>query len=600
MPANGQLQNNNYGQLRRSQAPPRFNNRLNPAPMNLPAPIAGMHEGGVDGNRRMYRVPQPQINERIYMKQGPQIHQNPQNNQKRYQESYGDQNNNLGGGYQDFELHKNPPPQLPTKSVEVEVDPNNSSVLEPVVTLQMMQSKKGSNKVNLPAPSKPIQSVPPTQQKPQEPVDGKSPVYVVYPDPALNFPYHKENGAPSTAQLSGNYHNVEESAVEINNHDIGDQITSSVSEYQNTPFSVVSHFEQEPLLMAKNKNNKNNKSPFPYHFMERPQHIENGHYPNQQEKSKLVSDSNEYNIGEEPVNIKSRIINDKHNEMVIGAKLTRFTDKPIALAYTPTIPNQPYSTTPNYYNYQHPHHQYDKFDDKFSMPNYGGPVISEILDDKQTPYDDYYHQKPREEFQHEHYDFQAPFEASMNLGNEVTTVHHGWAVITPSPYSKGSENNKIDRLDLNLSETQDESVVVETTTRKFDLNQFQPEYLSGFMPIHTAGSNPILPSNSAQIVMTTTEKQPSSTVTSTTARTTSTTTTTTVAPIKEIPIADKKPDKIIQKIEENKKKVEIDSLEAFFDQLTRDYDADADADLSKENETETKINTTNSSENSSI
>lgn len=591
MPSNGQSQNvvTNYGPIRRSQTPPRFMNRLNPAPVNLPAPIAGMHEGGFDSNRRMYRVPQSQINDRIYTKQAQQFPP------KRYPESYGDQNNNLGGGYQDFELHKNPPPQLPTKSVEIEMDPNSSSILEPVVTLQMIQSKKGSNKVNLTPANKPAQSVQQSQQpqqpqqtQPMETADNKSPVYVVYPDPALNFPFQKETiGAPSNAPLNANVHNIEESAVEITNHQL-DQMASSISEYQNTPFSVVSHFEQEPLLMAKTKNHK--KSPFPY-LMERPQNIGPGYLPNAPEKTKRISESNEYNIGEEPMNIKSRIINDGPPGMLIGAKLTRVTEKPIAIAYTPTIPNKQFSTTPNYYNnYQHPHHTYQKYEEKFSMPNYGGPVISEILDEKPILFDNYHHQKPQEEYNRERYDFQAPFHASMNLGNEVTTVHQGWAVITPSPYTKDSENNKIDRLDLNLAESHEEPQAVETTTRKFDLNQFKPEYLSGFLPIHSAGTNlaPII--TPAQITMTTTERTSSTTIISKT-----------TVQSKEKPVDVKiapANDKVTQKIEENKKKVEIDSLEAFFDQLTRDYDSDAD--MSKENENDFKNSTANSSENSNI
>lgn len=571
----------NYAPMRRSQTPPRYMNKLNLAPVNLPAPIASMHEGGFDSNRRMYRLPQSQIsNDRSYTKQVPQFPP------KRYPESYSSQNNNLGGGgYQDFELHKNPPPQLPTKSVEMETDPNNSSILEPVVTLQMIQSKKGNSKVTLPQTSEPVQTAQLLQsQQPQtmDVTDEKSPVYVVYPDTALNFPFQRETPTASNAIVQ----NIEESAVEVNNNHQLDQ-TSTIENYQNTPFSVVSHFEQEPLL-KKTKNHKNNKSPFPY-IMERPQHIGPGFLPNSQEKTKHISDStsDEYNIGEEPMNLKSKIINDGPG-MIIGAKLTRVTEKPIAIAYTPTIPHKQFTSTSNYFNnFQHPHHQYEKYQDKFSMPNYGGPVISEILDDKLVPNKEHYHQQPQEEYNREHYDFQAPFHASMNLGNEVTTVHQGWAVITPSPYSKGPESNKIDRLDLNLAESNEEPQIVETTTRKFDLNQFKPEYLSGFLPIHSAGSNTAPVVQPAPVIMTTTERASlSSTITST------------LLVLNNDKSIEPEADKVIKKIEENKKKVEIDSLEAFFDQLTRDYDSEGDT--SKENDSELKNFTTRTSESSSI
>ena len=642
-----------------------------------------------NGNRRLYRIPQPQVQDRVYMKpphsgfpfppkrflqegvpetqqmqmQRPGNNQGPQNQQQgaQFPNNQGPQFLNQGqqypnsqqlqmnqgppqfqniqkgqfpnnqqppqfqnlntAQYPDYELNKQLPalPQFIQKPIESNGD-SNSTHLEPVITLQMLQGKKGSSsKLNLPAVpqdvSQDLQDSQDSQDQHNQHLNdgtGKVPsVYVVYPTSGHNN-HNRPYPVEPVPQFSGL---VDESSVVIANHGEPSIPVVGPSEYQNTPFSVVSHFEQEPLLMAKEKR----KNSFPYH-MERLPH--QSHDQQQQQNFNQNYDYSQegsidhYNIGEELPSNAARVVNKRPPfqsadtpDAAISSKLTRVTDKPIAIAYTPTEPNHKYQTTTSNY-YHHPHHTYGQqvqheLDNKYSVPNYGGPVISEILDDKQNDFD-YYQQHLQQTLQQHqlnhgedmefpnkaHYDFQAPFHASVSLGAEqVTNPYEGWSVVT-----KGTDTNKIDRSDAHVTvsieqRTKDE----ETSTKKFDPNQFQPEYLSGFMPIFNSNSDsssssssaasnsessemplssifslstqPITaPPTSAQLRSAVTEKQEieaeeednvketESNKSNETVETTTVTTTITSQPVEE------------------KKKVQIDSLEAFFDSLTRDYE----------------------------
>lgn len=280
----------------------------------------------------------------------------------------------------------------------------------------------------------------------------------------------------------------------------------------------------------------------------------------------------------------SRVVNKRppylgeHPDAAISSKLTRVTERPIAIAYTPTEPNRNYPPVTNFYHNAHPHHQYTHhFDshlgnDKYSVPNYGGPVISEILDEKHIGYDYFHRQQQLQQhlnngedldFYKEHYDFQAPFQASVSLTPEVTNPYEGWSIVTQS-----TDTNKIDRSDLHVGDSSEE-----TTTRKFDLTDFQPVFESGFQPIYSGNKvstapelfpeSSELPSTLAlvsysthAITTTTTPLPPSTSSFETSLEPKSSEETTTI------------------KVEKKKQKVEIDSLEAFFESLTRDYDED--------------------------
>lgn len=470
----------------------------------------------------------------------------------------------------DSELNKSSPPALQNVPKPADIDDEQGSTrLEPVITLQMLQNKKnGGSKLNLPPVPHDIPQdiLTPIPSNHKDDGSKKPSVYVVYPVTSNSY----ENSAP---QLSaGSY---EDPSVVLAHRE--DAMIPSVSEYQNTPFSVVSHFEQEPLLMKKDKK----KNPFPYH-LERP--TQSTEYKFERPKYGPSQAGSIYNMGETPTN--ARVVNKRppfmgeHPDAAISSKLTRVTEKPIAIAYTPTEPNRNYPPVTNFYNHLHPHHHYShQSDEKFSVPNYGGPVISEILDEKHLNYDYYHHQQALQQqlnngedldFYKEHYEFQAPFQASVSVNPEVTNPYEGWAIVTQS-----TDTNKIDRVDLHVTESSEE-----TSTRKFDPNEFQPVFESGFQPIYSAGkvstAPELFPESSESTLGITYSTQP---LTTTTQSPTTSSSETSQEP-------QSREESTTTKVEKKKQKLEIDSLEAFFASLTRDYDDDESADKSDKSENE--------------
>lgn len=176
----------------------------------------------------------------------------------------------------------------------------------------------------------------------------------------------------------------------------------------------------------------------------------------------------------------------------------RITDRPIAIAYTPT--------EPNHYYQQHlpgslPAGQY-------SNANYASSVISEIRDEPEIPHHQPHHHHVHDDTDEfgnpsrgENYqqDFQAPFYPSINL--EGAPPRNSWAVVTP-PSSSSSVSqydlNKIDRSDSQAMEHRDNATQNKdddeddddstdmdhfTATEKFSMNKFQPDFQSGFKPI---------------------------------------------------------------------------------------------------------------------
>lgn len=105
--------------------------------------------------------------------------------------------------------------------------------------------------------------------------------------------------------------------------------------------------------------------------------------------------------------------------------------------------------------------------------------------------------------------FMAPFFPSVNLENTQST-HNGWSVVTPSASPMlESRNDNVDAAGENTEaksssnkistsltiqgseETGSETTAadatnapVESTTRKFDISNFQPELQGGFRPIY--------------------------------------------------------------------------------------------------------------------
>lgn len=151
--------------------------------------------------------------------------------------------------------------------------------------------------------------------------------------------------------------------------------------------------------------------------------------------------------------------------------LFRLTERPIAIAYTPTEPTQ-------YYDHG----------DKFSIANHASSVIPEIRDETEDETDEFGNPSRGENYQQ---DFQAPFYPSVSLGNSPD--HHGWAVLSPTQNSaKNKEINN--RSDTNVensdqkSDIEDEDMMedIDVNTESFNSESFQPEFQSGFKPIYPA------------------------------------------------------------------------------------------------------------------
>jgi hypothetical protein len=470
----------------------------------------------------------------------------------------------------DSELNKSLPP-APSTMVTAYEEEGNGTSLEPVVTLQMLQSKKssGAGKLNLPPVNHEIvqdlHSQPIPSNHKEEPAKKPS-VYVVYP-----------------VQSQASFEDSQSSSSDDEKDEVKEP--SIIPEYQNTPFSVVSHFEQEPLLMKKDKKKPPN---FPYYLEKPTQQIE---MKSDRPSEHHYYDASIYNIGEQPNN-------GKHPD-AISSKLMRATERPIAIAYTPTEPSRVYTPT----SYYRPHNQYSHYYDPylsgekhFSNPNFGRPVIPETHDEKRITFEQYHRQQINNNrkqtqqepitLQKEHYDFQAPFLASVSLNPEVTNPYEGWAVVTQS----SADTNKIDRADhINIDDN-------ELTTKKFDLDQFHPQMESGFMPIYSerrVSTAPEIEPESDELFDESNESterlqaaklvetsSPASTERISTHQTTTTSSLLssieTSSETSKSTTTSSSEESTTVKIEkkQQKKKIEIDSLEAFFESLTRDYDED--------------------------
>lgn len=141
----------------------------------------------------------------------------------------------------------------------------------------------------------------------------------------------------------------------------------------------------------------------------------------------------------------------------------RETERPIAIAYTPTEPNTLFKPQSN-------HNNVDV--DEFGNPSRG------------------------EHYQH---NFDAPFFPSVNLEG-VPSTNTGWAVVTStatplntsklekrndiiSPSLANAAHSHIDHEAETSSSQVEEGQSVEVITQKFNIDSFQPELQSGFKPI---------------------------------------------------------------------------------------------------------------------
>lgn len=149
----------------------------------------------------------------------------------------------------------------------------------------------------------------------------------------------------------------------------------------------------------------------------------------------------------------------------------RLTERPIAIAYTPTEPT----------------HYYDQ-NDRFSNANHGSSVIPEIRDEDDDVTDEFGNPSRGENYQQ---DFQAPFYPSVSLGNSPDH-RNGWSVLTST--QNLAKNKEIDnRSDTNVSDddkkasdSDDDEMMddMDVNTESFNSEKFQPDFQSGFKPIY--------------------------------------------------------------------------------------------------------------------
>ncbi|XP_053698533.1 uncharacterized protein LOC128745485 [Sabethes cyaneus] len=512
--------------IRRAPVPTRFMTRINTGrPQNLPPSMAAAaHMDGSNENRRYYRLPPPMLKDRVYHITPPNMKPpppQPTSSATRFAESYAPQNPERNqqpikpNDAETNEFQRDPPTIL--KSVIKERKPQRPK-LEPVVTLQMLQSKKQateSHKHNLPSGQKvdlAVEGHPPVTPVQAISGDDKQPVYVVYP---VKSTPTKMDAIPAGSSLE---------PVAVGGH--RDEKVSPGTEYQNTPFSIASHFEQEPILMAKQKKN-HPKLHFPY-SLEKPDPHALMTEMDHESKHRLAEPEIEskqdtvYNIGEEPIS------KEQSEEGPISSKLQRATEStPIAIAYTPTEPSL----------------QYQKYKLQNS-PYYSpyGETQTEVSYLKLDEFDEFGNPAHRYE-----QSFQAPFQASISLDPvKVTNPYEGWAVVTSAPQALVQEQNMIDRSDDHRYEE------TQTTAKKpSEKGSFQPEFLGGFRPIYAEDmklsdlTNPDPQSRNAFIASA--DKAPEVSKADATS-------------------AEEMPDKTVVK------KPLFDSLEALFDDLTKDYD----------------------------
>lgn len=333
-----------------------------------------------------------------------------------------------------------------------------------VETLQMIQAKSEKKENN----------EPPIVVKANETDSSEKPLYVVYP---VNTPPLK---------LDAIDNNKKESVV------IGTRAELPLPPSEIKQFT----YEQTPLLNAKDRNDapilKPHPKPasfpirsdFPYHIERPDPSVLNPAVPDipandvNEKYTPEFTSNNQWNTLDDA---EARIVNDSKQQNQISATLKTFTDKPIAVAYTPT--------EPHYKEYN---------SDKFSMPNYGGAVIPEIRpgDNSEFTVSAVMHTHPHMDFatqnmefftkhktdnhriDNEMYtthvppqEFQAPFQASLNLDHQ--SMSQGWTVIRDT-------KNKTDSSTLEPEVT----TLPIATTSEFDIENFKPKLIGGFKPLY--------------------------------------------------------------------------------------------------------------------
>ncbi|XP_012159850.1 mucin-5AC [Ceratitis capitata] len=439
--------------LKRPNSSPQFAHRRQPLlqqqmhryPLNRAADFGPGSPLPSEANRRVYRLPPyggqgVQYLDRMYPRRPLPAPQRGVDNYERHAAASNPEMYKTImaperlAAFEEEDLVINDPPQ--PVSPEQEEQPVDKTKLEPVVTLQMLQSQKkplslpnddtGSGEIQVTAASEQTESQ-------IDGIAGQNGLYVVYPS----------RGDKTTA--NSDIADIKEQLPAIAHVE-----PPTGSDYQNTPFSVVRDQPQEPIL--KNK---------------KPQSLQ------QQTKSaQLVKDKFPYPI--EKPDLSYSELNAPLPATVIGPRIISGTygvgipDTPIAIAYSPTEPS-PYRRT-GVNNAQ-----------RFSNVNLASSVISEIRTDTQTE------EGINNDFdmrgQNLEKNFMAPFYPSVSLGSATNAPSNGWNILPSTTEQTIYEKNNINRADV--GETAEYS---ETTTAKtFEIDSFQPELQGGFKPIYPPG-----------------------------------------------------------------------------------------------------------------
>lgn len=418
-------------------------NRMAEYPTGMPPP-------NEMSNRRVYRVPPYGAAGAQYLDR-PGLHVRRPNmpHNIRTAESINVERHALAPGleklpaFEEEDLVINDPPQpvAPSKDANLFGEPK----LEPVVTLQMLQSQKKA--VSLPNDDTGDGEIQVPSLDNDEAEGGsqanQNGLYVVYPI----------KGAKKTENAEGVENQSALPAVAHNEPPTG-------SEYQNTPFSIIRDHQQEPVLKNKKplslqqQQNKppQNKDTFPYPI-EKP-------------------DPSYSELNSAP-RVPGVVIAPKIRNGAYGPA----TETPIAIAYTPTEPSR--HRLPGQ---QQPQQQQQNM---YSNVNLATPVIKEIRPDTQTEQALNGHDFDLRAQNYEK-NFMAPFYPSVSLDSVTSTPSNGWNILPSSTDKNLYEKNNIDRSDVANGDTKADDGT-ESSTKTFELDKFQPELQGGFKPIYPPG-----------------------------------------------------------------------------------------------------------------
>ncbi|KAM7364679.1 uncharacterized protein ACRADG_001068 [Cochliomyia hominivorax] len=341
---------------------------------------------------------------------------------------------------EDLVINDPPQPVAPTKDSNLFSEPK----LEPVVTLQMLQSQKKA--VSLPGDDSGDGEIQVPSLENEENGDGtqanQNGLYVVYPI----------KGVKKTEIVEGTENQSALPAVAHMEPPTG-------SEYQNTPFSIIRDHQQEPVLK--------NKKPLSLQQQQKKVQQSKDTFPYPIEKP-----DPSYSELKSAPRVPGVVIAPKIRNGVYGSA----TEAPIAIAYTPTESNHKQGSG---------HHPPQQQHTMYSNINLATPVIKEIRPDTQTEQALNGHDFDLRAQNYEK-NFMAPFYPSVSLDSVTSTPSNGWNVLPSSTDKDLYEKNNIDRSDVsNVENKGDEGT--ESSTKSFELDKFQPELQGGFKPIYPPG-----------------------------------------------------------------------------------------------------------------